>query len=115
MPNIKERRDYILSFSWDILLLVLGGGFLSGFIDSIAGGGGLIALPVLLALQIPPHYAIGTNKFAATFGAAVSSYQFFKAGKVDMHLLYRLMPFTLGGAIIGCSSCSICQQKRCSP
>lgn len=102
MPNIKERRDYILSFSWDILLLVLGGGFLSGFIDSIAGGGGLIALPVLLALQIPPHYAIGTNKFAATFGAAVSSYQFFKAGKVDMHLLYRLMPFTLGGAIIGC-------------
>lgn len=66
-----------MSFSWDILLLVLGGGFLSGFIDSIAGGGGLIALPVLLALQIPPHYAIGTNKFAATFGAAVSSYQFF--------------------------------------
>ena len=49
-----------------ILIFVMGGGFLAGFVDAIAGGGGLISLPVLLATGMPPHLAIGTNKFSAT-------------------------------------------------
>ena len=59
-----------------ILLFVMGGGFLAGFVDAIAGGGGLISLPVLLATGMPPHLAIGTNKFSATFGAVMSAWQF---------------------------------------
>ena len=70
--------------------------------DSIAGGGGLISLPVLLAAGLPPHLAIGTNKFSATFGAVMSAWQFWRAGKVDMSLLKRVLPGTFIGAILGC-------------
>jgi hypothetical protein len=43
-------------------------GFVAGFVDSIAGGGGLIALPALLSTGIPPHLALGTNKMQGCFG-----------------------------------------------
>ena len=36
--------------------------FLGGFIDAIAGGGGLITLPAIMAMGVPPHLALGTNK-----------------------------------------------------
>lgn len=91
-----------IPISWDFILFILCGGLLSGFIDSIAGGGGLISLPVFLALGIPPHYAIGTNKFAATFGSFMSSIQFIRARKVDMGLMKKLIPFTFIGAVCGC-------------
>ena len=53
------------------LLLCGVGGIFVGFIDSIAGGGGLVSLPMLLAMGLPPNLAIGTNKLAAP--AAISS------------------------------------------
>lgn len=80
----------------------MAGGFVAGFVDSIAGGGGLISLPVLLAVGLPPHAAIGTNKFAATFGAIMSAWQFYKAKKVDLSLMKKAVPFTILGAIGGC-------------
>ena len=85
-----------------MLVFVMAGGFLAGFVDSIAGGGGLISLPVLMTTGIPPHLAVGTNKFSATFGAVMSAWQFVRAGKVDMHLMKRVIPFTFIGAVIGC-------------
>lgn len=80
----------------------MAGGFLAGFVDSIAGGGGLISLPVLLATGLPPHLAIGTNKFAATFGAVMSAWQFWRAKKIDMSLMKKAIPFTFIGAVLGC-------------
>ena len=85
-----------------MLLFIMAGGFLAGFVDSIAGGGGLISLPVLMATGMPPHLAVGTNKFATTFGAIMSAWQFLRAGKVDRHLIKHLIPFTFIGAVIGC-------------
>ena len=89
------------TISLQILLFVMAGGFLAGFVDSIAGGGGLISLPVLLAAGLPPHLAIGTNKFSATFGAIMSAWQFWRAGKVEKGLLKKVWPCTLVGAILG--------------
>ena len=86
-----------------ILIFVMGGGFLAGFVDAIAGGGGLISLPVLLATGMPPHLAIGTNKFSATFGAVMSAWQFWRAGKVDVHLMKIALPCTFVGAVLGCA------------
>lgn len=51
------------------ILLLTSTGFCAGFIDSIAGGGGLITVPVLLSIGMPPLAALGTNKFSATFGS----------------------------------------------
>ena len=89
-------------FDISVLLFIIAGGFLAGFVDSIAGGGGLISLPVLLATGMPPHFALGTNKFASTFGAVMSAWQFWRAGKVDVHLIVRAVPCTFVGALAGC-------------
>ena len=42
--------------------------FLAGFVDSIAGGGGLISLPAYIIAGVPAHYALGTNKISSTLG-----------------------------------------------
>ncbi|MGI0747946.1 TSUP family transporter [Pseudomonas aeruginosa] len=59
-----------------IILAVVA--FLAGFIDAIAGGGGLLTIPALLTAGVPPHLALGTNKLSSTFGAATASYTFYR-------------------------------------
>jgi hypothetical protein len=75
--------------------------FTAGFIDSIAGGGGLISTPTLLMLGLPPHIALGTNKLAASAGALVSSHEFFKSKKLNTKLLKMMIPFAFIGSVIG--------------
>lgn len=60
------------------LVILAGVAFLAGFIDAIAGGGGLLTIPALLTAGVPPHLALGTNKLSSTFGAAVASYTFYR-------------------------------------
>jgi uncharacterized membrane protein YfcA len=57
--------------------------FVAGFVDAVAGGGGLVTLPALLAAGIPPHAALATNKGQATFGAVSSAASFWSRGAVD--------------------------------
>lgn len=83
-----------------ILFLCLGG-FLAAFVDSIAGGGGLISMPVLLMAGLPAHLALGTNKFAGAFGCFSSSYKYSKSGKTNIELLKKLIPFTILGCLLG--------------
>ena len=52
--------------------------FLAAFVDSIAGGGGLISLPAYYAVGIPPHVALGTNKFSATIGTFFACARFIR-------------------------------------
>lgn len=56
--------------------------FLAGFVDSIAGGGGLISLASYSAMGLPPVYALGNNKFGSTFGTAFAMGSYIKAGCV---------------------------------
>ena len=56
--------------AFHVLALLFLASVLAGFIDSIAGGGGLIAIPAMLIMGIPPLEALGTNKLSAQFGAA---------------------------------------------
>jgi uncharacterized protein len=64
------------------LFLILGG-FSAGFIDSIAGGGGLISLPTLLALGLPPTLALGSNKLIALGAGSASSLRYGFARFID--------------------------------
>lgn len=52
--------------------------FIAGFIDSIAGGGGLISLPIYLSVGLPPSVAAGTNKLSAGSGTLVSCIKYLK-------------------------------------
>lgn len=85
---------------YQILLLVLAG-FVAAFVDSIAGGGGIISLPALLMAGVPPHFALGTNKFASTAASLTSSIKYAQSDQVDFKLLKYLIPFTLAGAVVG--------------
>lgn len=58
---------------------------LTGFIDAVAGGGGLIMLPALLFAGASPIQALATNKLQSIFGTAVSTRNYARAGLVDWH------------------------------
>ena len=57
--------------------------FLAGLVDAIAGGGGLLTVPALLAVGLPPHVALGTNKGQAVWGTGASLVGYVRAGLVD--------------------------------
>lgn len=56
--------------------------FLAGFVDAIAGGGGLISLPAYMIAGLPAHTAIGTNKLSAGMGTAVATWRFWRKGYI---------------------------------
>jgi uncharacterized membrane protein YfcA len=58
-------------------------GFVAGFIDSIAGGGGLITLPYLTLLLVEPAHAVGTNKIVGTLGALTAYVIYQRKNKID--------------------------------
>lgn len=83
------------------IILLCMAGFLASFVDSIAGGGGLISVPAFMLAGLPPHMVLGTNKFSATAGSFTSSLQFIKSGKANFKLLKYLIPFTFIGSMLG--------------
>ena len=76
-------------------------GLVAGAIDSIAGGGGLITLPVALAVGMPPKIALGTNKFQSSFGSFTATYYYVKHGIVSLRGAWLGIFFTLVGAVAG--------------
>ncbi|MEN5305208.1 TSUP family transporter [Pseudomonas sp. TWI628] len=82
-----------------ILILALVA-FTAGFFDAIAGGGGLITLPVLFVAGIEPLAAIATNKFQAASATVSATYAFARKGMIDWKRgsPMALMAF-IGGAL----------------
>lgn len=58
--------------------------FLAGFIDSVAGGGGLISLPAYIFVGLPAHNAMATNKFSSAVGTTISFSRFLKNKVMDV-------------------------------
>ncbi|MBX3213851.1 MAG: TSUP family transporter [Labilithrix sp.] len=67
---------------WMIALLALAA-FGAGLVDAIAGGGGLVTVPILLAAGLPVPVALATNKGQASFGAISSFLSFWSRGGID--------------------------------
>lgn len=64
--------------------LLTAAAFFAGLVDSMAGGGGLISLPALLAAGVPPHFALGTNKVQSCLGTSFSVVRYLKSGRMHM-------------------------------
>lgn len=77
--------------------------FLAGFVDSIAGGGGIISLPAYLLAGLPIKMAAGTNKVAAGCGTVLSAYKFARSGNVEWLCAVPAAVFSLLGSSIGTS------------
>lgn len=73
----------------------------AGTVDAIAGGGGLVTLPALLAVGLPPHLALGTNKGQSVFGALAALARFSRAGLVDARRARLTFPLGLAGSLAG--------------
>jgi len=76
---------------WNLspLILLCGASFLAGFVDAIAGGGGLIQLPACLILYptMPMVAVIGTNKMASLFGTSAAAGRFAWSIRLDWHVI----------------------------
>jgi uncharacterized membrane protein YfcA len=73
----------------DYGLLILAG-FSAGFVDAVAGGGGLISLPALLALGLPSKIALGTNKCIGIATAAASTARYTLSGNVPWEKVFPM-------------------------
>lgn len=85
----------------ELLLLLCSVAFLAGYIDAIAGGGGLLTVPALLTAGLPPHVVLGTNKLAATFGSLTASVTYYRKKLFNPSYWRYSLIFTALGALLG--------------
>lgn len=81
--------------------LLFAAALIAGTIDAIAGGGGLITLPVLLSLGLPAPIALATNKLQAVFGSGSAAWNFGQRGAVDWRECRLGFALTASGSLAG--------------
>jgi uncharacterized membrane protein YfcA len=87
----------MIEVSLDAFAFLVAVAFLAGGIDALAGGGGLLTIPALLATGIPPVAALATNKLQACTGTGSAFLTFWRAGRVDL----KAFAFPASGAFAG--------------
>ena len=88
--------------AWLIALLI-GTGIVSGFINTLAGGGSMLTLPVLMITGMPADVANGTNRLAVLAQSATGAFEFDRAGRLDRAAWLSVLGPTVLGAGIGLS------------
>ena len=84
-----------------MVLIVVAGVFMAGFMDGIAGGGGLISVPAYFLAGLPPHLVLGTNKLSSCLGTTASAARFIRGGYIDWKLAVPSVVLALIGAHFG--------------
>jgi uncharacterized membrane protein YfcA len=87
----------------------------AGTVDAIAGGGGLITLPALLAAGLPPIQALGTNKGQSVWGATAALIAFWRAGRVDRKQALFAFPLGFVGSLAGATVVSAIDKDALRP
>lgn len=90
-----------MSIAWSAYPVLLLTGLAAGFVDAIAGGGGVITVPVLLNLGLPPQLALGTNKLQATFGSGSATWHYGQAGLIGFRQAWLGVVCTFLGSVLG--------------
>lgn len=85
----------------DVLVILVTVAAVAGFIDAVAGGGGLLALPALLWAGLPPVQALATNKLQGSFGTFAASWNFLRRGEIALQPLWIPMLMTFVGSASG--------------
>ncbi len=85
----------------DTLAILFAVGLLSGWVDSIAGGGGLIALPALLSVGLSPAQALATNKLQGSFGTFAATANFVRKGHLNLIEIFPMIVLTFLGSAAG--------------
>jgi Predicted permeases len=90
-----------MNVTFEMLLIVCPLALLAGFVDSVAGGGGLISLPAYYLAGLPPTLAAGTNKLSASIGTMASVYRYQKSGKIIWRAGLPAALMALPGSALG--------------
>jgi uncharacterized membrane protein YfcA len=85
----------------EVLMLLAGVALVAGFVDTLAGGGGLIVIPALLLAQVPPVYAIATNKLQGCFGTLTSATTMIRRDMVSRGRVRIPFAMAFAGAMLG--------------
>lgn len=88
-----------LPFQVSLLLILVS--FSAGFIDSVAGGGGLLMIPSFLLAGIPSHNALATNKFVAIWGSGTAVINFALNKKIIWRIAVMGLVCSMIGSVIG--------------
>jgi uncharacterized membrane protein YfcA len=96
----------MMAYLLNPLVLLCGAALLAGFVDAIAGGGGLIQLPACLILfpAAPVIAIIGTNKMASFFGTSAAVGRFARSVKLDWHIIGPAAATAFGFSMLGSRS-----------
>jgi uncharacterized protein len=84
-----------------IIAFLFVAAFVAGFIDSIAGGGGLVTVPALLIAGLPPLDALGTNKLQSLFGSGSATLAYARKGHVRLKEQLPMAAMSFLGAVLG--------------
>ncbi|BAJ02921.1 TSUP family transporter [Shewanella violacea] len=90
-----------LELSYELIALMFAVAMLAGFIDAIAGGGGLITIPALMWVGLPPTAALATNKLQACGGSFFASLYFVRKGMVKLGEMKLAIACAFVGAALG--------------
>jgi uncharacterized protein len=90
-----------------LLFMLAAAGFFAGFVDSIAGGGGLITVPAMLIAGIPPLQTLGTNKVQSVFGAASATIAYARKGHVHLRTQLPMAVMAVLGGSLGAALATI--------
>lgn len=101
IDTIATDNCYMFSLSLAVVLLCSAAALTGGFIDAIAGGGGLVTMPALLLSGVPPHAALAVNKVSALSGTAVATYVFASHGLIMWKLALFGCLFSIMGTWLG--------------
>lgn len=91
--------------------LLIAAGFCGGCIDAIAGGGGLITVPALLAVGLPPQLALGTNKLQSACGTSIALWHYAKAGLVATPWLWLAVMTSFVASMGGAYAVSVLDRE----
>lgn len=91
----------LVPFSAEVLIFLFIVAIIAGCLDTLAGGGGLIALPALILSGIPPLYALGTNKLQGSMGTATASFMMLRKKRVCWQDVKLLMLAAFAGSTCG--------------
>lgn len=105
-----------MSLEPSAIALILAAALLAGWVDSIAGGGGLIQLPALLLFSgLPPIQVIATNKLPSFFGTSVSTATYYRRVGPDMRTALPMAGCALAGSVGGAALASIIPSEAFEP
>ncbi len=90
-----------MELSLEVLFALFFVAMVAGFIDAIAGGGGMLTVPALLSVGLPPTQALATNKLQSSFSSFSATWYFFRAGLLPIQSMMVAVICTFIGAALG--------------